>query len=69
MITIIKKYNRIGAPSFALEDNPNGEYSNAGSLIESLRNQFRQLDSEYYEELFKLILNEKIITKISIDPL
>ena len=69
MITIIKKYNNVGTPSFALEDNPNGEYSNAGSLIESLRNQFRQLDSEYYEELFKLILNEKIITKISIDPL
>ena len=69
MITIIKKYNKKGEPSFALEDSPNGEYSNAGSLIESLRDQFRQLDSKHYEELFKLILNERIITKISIDPL
>ena len=68
MITITKKYNKKGEPSFALENNPNGEYSNAGSLIESLRNQFRQLDNEHYEELFRLILNERIITKISIDP-
>ena len=68
MITITKKYNKEGEPSFALEDSPNGEYSNAGSLIDTLRNQFRQLDNEHYEKLFRLILNERIITKISIDP-
>jgi len=68
MITINKVYNRAGQPLFTLEDSPNGEYSNAGSLIDTLRNQFRQLDNKHYEELFKLILNERIITKISIDP-
>jgi len=69
MITITKKYNNVGEPSFALEDNPNGEYSNAGTLIKTLKNQFRKLDNEHYEELLKLILNERIITKLSIDPL
>ena len=65
MITIIKKYNNVGTPSFALEDSPNGEYSNAGSLIDTLRNQFRQLNNPWYEEYLKWALNTPEIAKIN----
>ena len=64
MITINKVYNRAGQPLFTLDDNPHGQYSNAGTLIKSLRNRFRELDSPWYEEYLKWALNTPEIIKI-----
>ena len=69
IVTINKKYNKKGEPSFALEDKPQGEYSNAGSLIEALNfNYYLELEG-YWEDYFKWALGDKKISIINVTNL
>lgn len=65
IITINKKYNEKGEPSFTLEDNPVGEYSNAGSLINSLNFNHQVELEEYWEEYFQWALGNKKVSIIN----
>ena len=64
MITINKVYNNVDQPLFTLDDNPNGEYSNAGTLIKTLKNRFRHLDNPWYEEYLKWSLNTPEVVRV-----